>query len=244
MIVHSSCRAVCLLATWAAIVPMMTQAQDQDKRDTQRQTAAEMMQKAHATRAEWRQFPGFSADLVVFAGTQRTKGQLNVSKEGEVELQLSADDSLSWVNDDLQSLVDHRLPSGDREYDVSFDDVDVTGMGRQIRFNDDSMHSVYRIRHNVITEVHRTMGPKKLLISVMDVKRNREKKHLPRTYSVSWIDVKSGRLLSTETVNNQWVRIGDLDLPSRVLKVVHDEDGSRDVLDLRLSNHKLHTPAG
>jgi len=207
-----------------------------------RLSAPEMMQKAHENRAQWDDFPGFSADLVVFADTQRAAGQITVSAEGDIELQLTEDESFSWISEDLQSLVSHRLPQEDREYNVSFvAGQRATGLGRLIQFNEDRMHSVYRVRGNVITEVHRTMDPKKMLISVIDVRRNPEKKYLPRSYSVTWTDAKTGKLLSTTVVNNQWVRVGRLDLPSRVLKVIDKEDGSREVHDLRLSNHKLTT---
>ena len=46
-----------------------------------------------------------------------------------------------------------------------------------------------------------------------------------------------------QVVNNRWVRIGQIDLPARVLKVINKEDGSREVQEIRLSNHELLTVA-
>ena len=206
-------------------------------------SAAERMRRAHDARAQWDEFSGFTADLVVFAGTERARGKLVVNAAGEVDVQMRGDGSFSWVSEDLQSLVDHRLPGDQQEYDVSFEDDPATALGRLIRFNDDRMHSVYRIRQDVITEVHRTMGQRVLLISVIDTKRNHSKKHLPQTYSVNWTDAETGKLLSSEVVHNDWVRVQELDLPSRVLKVIHSEDGSREVRNLRLSNHQVTAAA-
>ena len=76
------------------------------------------------------------------------------------------------------------------------------------------------------------------MINVVDVQRNKEKKILPRTYTVSRADVKTGKVSSMQVVNNRWLRIGKLDLPTRILKIINKEDG-REVREIRLSNHEL-----
>ena len=236
---------ISLLCCLAVSVVTKSEAQQQRDRKKPKASAAELMRRAHQRRAQWDGFPGFTANLVARSNEQRIAGQVVVSAEGAVELQLTAAREFEWVAEDLQSLVDHRLPSDEEDYNVSFAaDDSGTALGRLIRFNEDRMHSVYRIRGDVITEVHRMMGPRQLLISVFDVKRTRGKKYLPRSYSVAWTDVKSGQLLSSTVVNNQWTRVGDFDLPARILKVIHRGDGSREVRDLRFSKLKLAKDEG
>ena len=83
------------------------------------------------------------------------------------------------------------------------------------------------------------MGDRKLMINVVDVQRNKEKKILPRTYTVTWTDVKTGSVDSMHVTNNRWVRIGKFDLPSKVLNIINKETGDREVREIRLSNHEL-----
>jgi len=232
--------AICVSFTTASAVGEDQPAQTKKRRFN----AAEVMKRAHDVRAEWKDFTGFKADVVVSADSNRMDGTVIVSADGKVALQLADSELASWANDDLQPLVDHRLPGGSREYDVAFVEGErPNALGRLIRFNDDRMHSVYRVRNNIITEVHRTMGDQQLMINVVDVQQNKEKKILPRTYTVSWTDVKTGKASSLQVVNNRWVRVGELDLPSRVLKIITKDEGKRQVHEIRLSNHELLSAA-
>ena len=200
------------------------------------------MKRAHDVRAEWKDFSGFKADVVVSADSNHIDGTVVVSADGDVALQLADSEVAEWAKEDLKSLVDHRLPRGSREYDVEFVKGErPNAQGRLIRFNDDRMHSVYRVRYNLITEVHRTMGNRKLMINVVDVQWNQEKKTLPRTYTVSSTDVKTDEVSSMQVVNNRWARVGMFDLPARVLKIINKEDGGREVREIRLENHELLT---
>ncbi len=242
---HHPCSqfVVVSLALCGCIVTTLIFGEDQPKQKKNRGfTAAEVMKRAHEVRAEWKDFSGFKADVVVFADSNRVDGTVVVSAEGQVAFQLADSEAADWAQADLQSLVDHRLPGGSREYDVAFVKGErPNALGRLIRFNDDRMHSVYRVRYNLITEVHRTMDTRKLMINVVDFHWNKEKKVLPRTYTVSWTDVKTGKVSSMQVVNTRWVRIGKIDLPVRILKIINKEDGGREVHEIRLANHELLT---
>lgn len=231
------------LAICGCIVTTLVFGEDQPQQDKkQGLTAAEVMKRAHDARAEWKNFKGFKADVTVSADSNRVDGTVVVSAEGEVAFQLADSEVAKWATQDLKSLVDHRLPGGSREYDVAFVKGErPNALGRLIRFNDDRMHSVYRVRYNLITEVHRTMDNRKLMINVVDVQWNKEKKILPRTYTVSWTDVKTDEVSSMQVVNIRWARVGEIDLPARILKVVNKEDGGREVHEIRLANHELLT---
>lgn len=223
------------------IVQQTTFAQDQaGKTQQKRRSAVETMKRAHDNRGEWKDFTGFSADIAVHDQDAKLNGALKIDADGEVTIQLSDSKIAEWVRADLKSLVEHRLPTRDREYDVSFVKGEKpNALGRLIAFNDDRTHSVYRIRNNLITEVHRNMGNQKLMISVLDVQWNKERKTLPRTYTVSWTDAKTGKVTSSQLVNNRWSRVGGWDLPVRLLKIENKADGARIVREIRLTNHKL-----
>ena len=206
--------------------------------------AKEMMICAHEARANWDDFPGFTADIVVSTNSAVIKGQMWVAADGKLKLGLPKSPKTAWARRRLKSMIDHRLPRSDRKFDVSFaDDIKTHPLGRLIRFNQDRLHSVYRIKGDVITEVHRTTGLTRFTISVSQVSRNAEGKILPKSYSVSWWDAKTGNLKACDTVYNEWVRVGRLDLPAKLLVVRTEDDGKRQVGQVVFRNHQLLSTA-
>ncbi len=224
-----------LLLAQAAILPASA-----DEPRAAAPSAEEMMLRAHAARATWEKFPGFRAKVELNRGGQVLSGEVVVRGDGAVSLQFPQAVDLTWAQRKLDSLVAHRLPTGETSYNVQFADEQVQHpLGRLIRFNDDRLHSVYRIRDDVITEVHRQMGETRFTISVVEVARNAEGKYLPRTYTVSFWDGSSGALRSTTTVYNAWVRVGGFDLPQRVLSIETADGGRREVNQILFSGHEL-----
>ncbi len=63
------------------------------------------------------------------------------------------------------------------------------------------------------------MRDMRFTISVIEVYRNLEGKYLPRTYTVSFWDAKTGNLKSTSTVLDEWKRVSKWGLPSRLLSI-------------------------
>jgi hypothetical protein len=202
-------------------------------------TAEQLMARAHDTRATWDGFPGFTAELAVSANEQQASGIVEFSADGAVKVSLP--EGFEWVETKLQSLADHRRGGGDRKYDVSFaDDHTQHPLGRLIKINDDAlMGSHYRIGGDVITEVHRTMGDTRFTITVIDVARNREGKYLPKMYTVSFWDVKTGNLKSTSVIRDQWLEVDRWELPSDLLTIETADDGQRVVKEIKFQGHKL-----
>lgn len=200
-----------------------------------------MMIRAHQSRAEWHRFPGFSADINLATDGKTLEGRMHVASDGTLKLTLDSSDGFAWVEPRLNSLVSHRLPpTRERKFDVAFaDDVQTHPLGRLIRFNGDRLHSVYRIQDDMITEVHRTMGASRFTISVVEMSRNTDGRLLPACYSLSWWDVESGDLTASEIVRNEWVRIGDWDLPARLLSVRTEDSTHREVRQIRFTNHRI-----
>lgn len=209
-------------------------------------SASEMMVRAHDARAVWKDFPGFTAEIVVSEDGSSAAGRLTITGDGEVKLDFEksseSEMSFAWAERKLESLAAHRRPADEREYDVSFAD-DATGhpLGRLIKFNEDRLHSLYRIQGDVIREVHRTMGETRFSISVVEIARNPAGKYLPAVYTVSYWDAKTGDLKRTDVTRDTWTRVGDFDLPARLLNVGTANDGKRTVRQIELRNHRLLT---
>lgn len=201
-------------------------------------TAAEMMRRAHEARATWDGMPGFAADILVAADGRMASGTVEVGPDGNVSLQLEGE--FPWVERTLRSLAAHRRADAQDTYNVSFADNDVQHpLGRLIKINDDTlMGSQYRIREDVITEVHRKLDDVRFTITVLDVVRNAEDKYLPSVYTVSFWEAESGKLKSTSVVRDEWTRLGRWDVPVRVINI-ETSDGARHVRELRFSRHRL-----
>lgn len=204
--------------------------------------ASQLLAKARANRAGWRNFPGFTAQVNINVDGNASKALLTVNKEGRVALDGVENSELkAAVSRQLRSLVSHRLPPS-REYNtpcVFVDDKENHPLGRKIELLNDELHSSYRIRNEQIVEVNRTMGSARFTISVVNTIENEDGKYLPGTYVVNTWDQKTGQLQSSSTANYQWQRVKGFDLPKQVQTVVADSQGKLHSRRLTFSDFQL-----
>jgi hypothetical protein len=202
-------------------------------------SAAELLHRAREARAIWSNFPGFEADLTIYAEGRRQTGRVKVSADGSVALSgLSLKDDQPVVAM-LRSLVGHRLGGGESDDRVSFADEQTDHpLGRLIKLDYDSaMASAYRIKGDVIHEVNRQMDGGRFTISVFVVHRNGAGKYLPGYYTVNFWN-KDGTLRSSTAVRETWKRVGEFDLPATHDAVTAGKDEHKNV-SLTFSNHHL-----
>lgn len=206
-------------------------------------TAARLMQRAHDGRVVWLAFPGFSANITAATGDKQTAGTITVTKDGTLELKLDQPEGMQWVERTLSSVVNHRLAGDDATTNVEFaDEQENHPLGRLIKSKDAAEHSLWRVKDDVLTEVHRINDKTRMIISVGEVSRNAEKKHLPKSYVVTTFDAATGAIQQSRQLTNEWAAIGGYDLPARLTAVVNKADGSRTVEEIVLTNHKLGEP--
>jgi len=232
--------SACLVGFWATSFPALLQAGEPQEKPQVDPAAAKMMLRAHQARATWGDdFPGFSAKVQVALDGDVTRGKLTITPEGEVQLDAPAGPAQKWAQAALESLAMHRTAETRESYDVSFanDETDHP-LGRLIRFHGGSTHSLYRIKDDVITEVHRRMEGVTFTITISQIARSPEGKTLPSHFNVSYWDAETGNLKSNEDYQEDWIRVGDVDLPERRLRVSSSSEG-RKVFELVLSDHKL-----
>ena len=193
-----------------------------------------------ANRSVWEHFPGFTAKVTVRIDDNVERGTVAVDEHGTVTSQLKDDKLRQWADEQLGSLVDHRLPSvpDDESPILADNDVDHP-LGRLIRLGDAKYDSSYRIRDDVVTEVNRRAGPEKFTISVFETDRNKEGKYLPRTFSATFWDAKTGEIKTSSSYLNTWKRVGTFDLPDRFLEV-ETTPGERHVKEMTFTDYSLH----
>jgi N-acetylneuraminic acid mutarotase len=203
-------------------------------------TAVELMRRAHEGRAVWTVFPGFTADIVASHDGNVARGSLTVAADGKLSLKLDSTEGMEWAERTLSSVVSHRLSNDEAITIVEFAEAEAAHpLGRLIRSRDALEKSLWRVKDDVLTEVHRFHGTTRMIISVTDVTRNAEGKHLPRSFNVTTWNAETGAIESSRQVFNEWQRTGGYDLPLRLLAATSRGNGSRHVEEIVLSNHRV-----
>lgn len=207
-------------------------------------SANELLERARDARATWQDFPGFTAKMRLATDEEFATGEIIVSADGDVRLQGFDGIDTKAAQSRLDSLIQHRFAGGGPGEDVEYvDEATEHPLGKLLRFKgDEKLHSAYRVRDDVITEVNRETGPMRFTISVLEIHRNPEGRYLPQAFNVSFWDSASGELKSTETHLNLWTRIDRFDLPQRLLIISGDKQGKR-ALECKLSDHRLAAPS-
>lgn len=209
--------------------------------------AVALFEEAIAARAQWRDFPGFSARITGNLDGRRFAGTVSIDAKGEVTF--SDDDSSrteavsGWVEAQFESLVLHRLarPSapGRAKPVLRFAETrDDHPMGRLLIFEGGRFASSYRIQDKQIQVVNRCLGKENMTITVLENERNADGRFLPRGYVVHSWESGTGRLLRTETVRDRWRRVGSWDLPA-AHEVTTATDAGLSVRRFTLSKHEL-----
>ena len=165
---------------------------------------------------------------MVHAGDKQISAKTEIDADGIVTVEMPASPTKDWVEEQLNSLVQHRMPDGEvSQGDVKFSDSDESHpLGRKIDLGDPSLQSAYRIKDDVIMEVNRSMGPMRFTISVLEIERNPEYKYLPRSFVMNFFDSKTDELRESLGYWNSWQRVGQFDLPKKIIEVDARKGGS------------------
>jgi hypothetical protein len=177
-------------------------------------------------------FVGFSATLRTGAGDT---GRVTVT--GRTTIEVTADgepgDEVAWARDEIASIVGHRWPT-------SYDDGDGRWSkrvdGETVTILDDPFDSAYRVRDSHISEVHRTAGDSRFVISVSGRVRTGDGRHLPSHFTVFHWGTTAGRLTRADHFVDEYVEVDGVHLPAR-RQVVSASDSGLVTRVLELSDH-------
>lgn len=208
--------------------------------------AVECFEEAIVARAQWHDFPGFSAKIAGSVDGRSFSGDAKVSPDGDVTLTTDDDATHEWLEGQLSSIAMHRAaserPSGQRpRLWYGDDENDHHPLGRLLIFDGGAFASSYRVKDRQITVVNRAMDGQNMTITVLDNQQTPEGAFLPRSYTVHYWDDTSGRLTRSEAVEERWERVGKFDLP-RSHTVTASSDAGQSVRSFTLSEHALLDP--
>jgi len=203
-------------------------------------SAVSLMELAHAGRAEWANFPGFQATVTLTADATTAKTTLHVSPDGKIELTPPLGEQFRWSDRVLKSVIGHRLTQEPAITHVEFADDQVNHPhGRLLRSTNPQEKSMWRVQGDVMTEVHRETDKSRFIISIGDVWRTPENKHLPKDFVVTTWELPSHQIKTARQVHQEWIRIGTTDLPAEFWAITNDSSGKTVSHRIQFDDHKL-----
>jgi hypothetical protein len=208
--------------------------------------AVTLFEDALAARAAWGDdFPGFAAQLAGSVDGRPFTGSVTVRDDGSVQLETDEPAARAWLQEQLESIVMHRLAGAGNGNDDSSrpvlrfaDEEDDHPLGRLLTVVGGHFASSYRVKDRQISVVNRHMGRRNMTITVLDNARNPEGRFLPQSYLVQYWDASSGALDRVESVQERWQRFRSWDLPARHT-VTDASSAGFAVKSVTLSEHRL-----
>ena len=164
----------------------------------------------------------------------------DVNSQAIIKMDGLNDKAKAWVNDQVNSVLAHRrdgdFSKSDGRHPITFaadDKADKSPLGRRVELHD-SMKSSYRIKHNQVVEVDRTMADDHFVITLLETMPTANGKFLPRNFVVNYFDAKTGIIKRSEAFTDEYQKIEGVWLPvsRRIVKAAEGKLTTR-VLEFR-----------
>ena len=207
--------------------------------------ATKLMNDTHSSWAHWKNFPGFTADLEVNLDGKISKGKVEVTSLGKVNVDLPPSTAQAFAETILASIAEHRLRQRrDVEAPAVFVDDNTTHpLGRAIRLLEGTPGMSFRVRGREYGEIDRRKGDVRYTHAILDNRPSQDGQHLTISYVGNMWDTKTGALRRSEATHQTWERVGKFDLPTAVTQITASADNKLEVGMLKLSNFKVNAAA-
>jgi hypothetical protein len=213
--------------------------------------ARELLRRAYEKTSRWgKDFPGFTAELIVNDRGKRAQGSVTVKSPREVEVLLPEEGLQKWAQGQIAMMAIHRssrpFEEADGKYTLTLAEEDDHPLGRLLYIHGDGMSSCYRIKDDRITQINRSMERIKFTINVEESLTTPDGKHLTTRYTVFYFSPQDNRLLQAESYTDQPAAVvwpgspqaSPLFLPGQ-RRVIYTENGETIVRTLAFQGHKL-----
>jgi hypothetical protein len=200
-----------------------------------------------STRETSRNFPasfaGVAVEIVLNDNGKIAKGLLiyEAGKGGELKIEGLDEDTQGWLKEQATSIIAHRrggdFAKGDGRHPITFGEDDGSPAGRRVVLND-SMKSSYRIRNGQVVEVDRTMGDSHFTITVLETTPVAGGKFLPRHFTVTYFDAKTGAIRRSEAFTDDYKQINGVWFPAS-RRVARAENGKVVTRVIEFRNPKI-----
>jgi hypothetical protein len=205
-----------------------------------------LLKEAHDARQVWpADFIGFNAEVAFNDNGKITTGKISYEQKTGVSLSIEGleAEAKTWLTNQLNSLLSHRrggdFDKRDGANPITFGEDDKSPTGRLVLLND-SLKSSYRVRDSKVVDVTRTIANEKFTISVLETTPVENGKYLPRHFTVTYFDAKTGLLKRTEAFSDTHTKIGNIWFPT-LRRIIRAENGLVSARLIEISNFELKT---
>jgi hypothetical protein len=183
--------------------------------------ALDLLKQTRETRYHFPpQFVGFTSDVVINDNGRIARAVINYDVGGGADLQFKGgevDETSPWTMEAALHIIRRTrssdFESGDGLCPICFGGGDKAPAGRRVAGND-SMKSSYRILDGRVTEVARTVGDERFIIRFLEELPAGTGKYLPRHFTVSYFNAKTGELKYTDTYTDEYQQVDGLWFPA------------------------------
>jgi hypothetical protein len=161
----------------------------------------------------------FSAEIVFNDNGRETKGKVAYEPARGAQLTIDGLDveARDWLADQVNSLLAHRRNSdfskADGRNPITFAADDRSPLGRRVELHD-RMESSYRIKNNQVVEVDRTIEGEHFVITVLETTPTEGGKFLPRHFTVTYFDAKTGAVKRNDAYSDEYRKAGSVWVPA------------------------------
>lgn len=214
MLFSMSCLAILAMGAFAQTAQPNAETQKADP------AAWNLLKSARETSQNFpTSFAGVTADVTLNDNGKVAKGSFNYDVGKSVELKIEGldEDAKRWLDEQTMSVIAHRrggdFTKGDGRHPITFAENDNSPAGRRVALND-SMRSYYRVRNNQVVEVDRHIGDDHFIITVLETTRTPEGKSLPRHFTVTYFDAKTGAIKRSEAFTDEYKLVDGVWFPA------------------------------
>lgn len=178
-------------------------------------------------------FAGFTCDISINDAGKWYKGKINYDLEnGAIVSYEHFPEHESWPSIMVSNMIGHRrrmrFEEGDGRNPITFGPEDNSPLGRLILLND-RRKSSYRVRDGRVTQVRRSEGTEKFIITVIDEVPTEKGAYLPRYFVVDYFDSKTGNLKRSEKFTDRYKQTQSVWFPES-RECIITEAGKDDVI--------------
>ena len=205
--------------------------------------ARETLREVFNNPARWPQgLKGFTASVTVNLNGKEEEGTVTVKGPKDIETSIKEEDLKGFLTENMASIAMHRGPrtfdESDGKYKLIFGDDGKHPLGRSIVMGGDGMSSFYRVKDGRIHQINRKTPRMAFSINIEESVKTQDDKFLTKAYTVYYFNPEDGKLKDAESYTDNYVRIGEADLPE-YRRIINSDNGEVITSAMTLSGHKL-----
>jgi hypothetical protein len=191
---------------------------------------------------------GFTADLTINDNGRISIAALTYAPDEGIDLQFKTPDESRepWALEMVTNMLGHRRPAsfvqGDGRWSITFGSEDNSPAGRKVLLND-PMQSSYRIRNGRVSEVSRSAGDQRFTISIMEETEAESGRYLPRHFTVTYFDAKTGAIRRTDSFTDEYRKISGAWVPAS-RRLIRAENGQVVTRVIEFKNPQIRLMGG